>query len=126
MTGSIVIWAFLVGLVIFSIYLLNAPDATKTPPETPAQVVTRLLATTGRRQVDMTRRTWGHSMEKCGGIAKEDGSWAVWSSPRLRVGDSVRTERGEFVAYEVRACGDPPDMVFAKFLNVDRASEVTQ
>lgn len=65
------------------------------------------------RTVDMRRRGWGNNMERCG------DSFAVWSNPRLQVGDIVLTEKGQFIAFEVQPQYDPPDMVFAKFWAVE-------
>ena len=59
-------------------------------------------------------RTWGNNIERNG------DTFAVWSTPRLEVGDRIRTDLGLFIAFWVEPewFFGPADMVQAQFWKV--------
>ena len=76
--------------------------------------VVRTIERTGR-VVDFCNRGWGHNIS-----LMSDGSFASWCTPRLSVGDVIRTELGEFLITSARPCYDPPDMAFCICINLKR------
>ncbi len=85
------------------------------PPPTKEQMIAQLLAMPDRHTHDMRQRCYGHNIEKCG------DTFALWTTPALRKGDKIITEDGLFVAFNVKRCFDPEDMVFADFFRVGDA-----
>lgn len=63
------------------------------------------------REIDFTRRFWGHNIERVG------DSFAAWSDPRLAKGDVIITEKGRFIVTASRPCGEPEDMTFVDFIS---------
>jgi hypothetical protein len=93
----------------------KTPPPEPLAPKTKAEAIEWLIRDhPGGRTIDMRSRGWGCNMTKCG------DSVAVWSTPRLSVGDTVVTELGRFIAYEVQPQYDPPDMVMAKFWKIEQ------
>jgi hypothetical protein len=91
-------------------------EAPKQP--TKEELIAELLALPNLRTHDLRFRYWGHNITKCG------DTHALWTSPRLEKGDKIITESGLFVAYDVRPCGNPPDMVFADFFKIGEADSI--